>query len=79
MVLGIHFVKKKKKLLFLHGFHFLYILFSIHPCYITCFSRPSYYVFFLKEILYSMFISTRFILCNKLTEIPNVMFFFKYT
>lgn len=59
--------KKEKKHLFLHGFTFIRIIFYPLLLYKRVSQDPRYV--FLMDILYSMFIPTRFILCNKLTEI----------
>lgn len=64
--LRIHFIEKYC-ISFLHVFYFLCILFSIHHCYINVFLKT--FMYFFMDILYSMFIPTRFVLCNKLTEI----------
>lgn len=54
--------------IFFACFYFLCILFSIHHCYINVFLK-TFVMYFFMDILYSMFIPTRFVLCNKLTEI----------
>lgn len=49
------------------------ISFSIHHCYIKVFLKTLLLCIFM-DILYSMFIPTRFILCNKLTEMVRVSY-----
>lgn len=67
-VLRIYFIEKN---VYLHDLTFYMISFSIHHCYIKLFLKTLLLCIFM-DILYSMFIPARFILCNKLTEMVIV-------